>query len=79
MLNDIRVAGLGSWVKIREYGSDEEEVYRIATETNVSENAIGANTRMGQTLLGAKPGDDVTLEGPSGGLKFSVLDVRRAQ
>lgn len=74
--NDQKVA-IGSWVKIKEAGMDEEEIFRIATVTRASANQIAPDNAMGQALLGAAPGDEVTVEGPTGPITFSVLDVGR--
>lgn len=68
---------VGCWVKVKEEGMDEEEVFRIGSVTRPRENQIALDNAMGQALLGAKPGDEVTVEGPTGPIKFAVLKVGR--
>jgi transcription elongation GreA/GreB family factor len=69
---------VGCWVKVKEEGLDEEETFRIGEVTRPRENQIAPDNAMGKALLGAEPGDEVTVEGPVGPIKFSVLDVGRA-
>jgi transcription elongation GreA/GreB family factor len=66
---------MGSWVKVKEEGDDEVEVYRIAGHTNLRQNAIAADNSMGKALLGAKPGDQVTVPGRTNPIKLHVLEV----
>jgi Transcription elongation factor, GreA/GreB, C-term len=66
---------VGSWVKVKENGTNEEEIFHIAGITKPKENQIATDNVMGQALLGAQPGDEVIVEGPTGPVKFSVLDV----
>jgi transcription elongation factor GreA len=69
--------GVGSWVKLVEHGTGDEEVFHIVEtrEVNYLENKIPDDNPMGRVLLGAKPGDDVAVEGPHGTVTYSVLDV----
>jgi transcription elongation factor GreA len=73
--DDTKKASVGSWVKIQEDGMDEEEVFHLARTTNALENTVSPDDAMGQALLGARPGDTVTVQGPVGPIKFSVVDV----
>jgi len=75
--NDEQSVAMGSWVKVREDGDDEVEVYRIASFTNLHQNAIAVDNAMGKALLGAKPGDEVTVPGRSNPIKLHVLEVGR--
>lgn len=75
-LDDTRV-DVGCWVKVKEEGMDEEETFRIGAVTRPRENQIAPDNAMGRALLGAEPGDEVTVEGPTGPIKFAVLDVGR--
>lgn len=68
---------IGCWVKVKEEGMDEEEMFRIGPVTRPGANQIAPDVPMGQALLGAEPGDEVTVEGPAGPIKFEVLDVGR--
>ena len=69
--------GIGCWVKVKEEGMDEEEVFRIGPVTRAGQNQIAPDVAMGQALLGATPGDEVTVEGPTGPIKFEVIEVGR--
>jgi transcription elongation factor GreA len=68
---------VGCWVKVREEGMDEEETFRIGSVTRAGENQVAPNVPMGQALMGAAPGDEVTVEGPVGPIKFEVIEVGR--
>ncbi len=68
---------LGCWVKVKEEGMDEEEVFHVDTITRPGKNQIAPDNAMGKALIGAEPGDEVTVEGPTGPIKFAVLDVGR--
>jgi transcription elongation GreA/GreB family factor len=76
--NDNSVS-LGSWVKVKEEGEDDVELYRIASFTDVRQNAIAADNIMGKALLGAKPGDKVTVPGRTSSIKLHVLDVGKEE
>lgn len=69
--------GIGTWVKVVEHGSGDEEVFHIVErrETNLLENKIPPDNPLGRALLGSKPGEDVALDGPNGTVKFSVVEV----
>ena len=77
--NSVGPAAVGTWVKVVEYGSGEEEVFHIveSREANYLENKIPPDNPMGRALLGCQPGEEVALEGPKGTVKFSVLEVGR--
>lgn len=72
-------ATIGSVVKVKEHGTDEEEVFRLANVTKPSINQIAQDNAMGQALIGAQPGDEVTVDGPTGPIRFAVIDVQREQ
>jgi transcription elongation GreA/GreB family factor len=75
--NNDQTVAMGSWVKVQEAGDDEVEVYRIAPFTNVRHNKLAPDNAMGKALLGAKPGDEVTVSGRNSPIKFQVLEVGR--
>lgn len=68
---------IGTWVKVMEKGSRDEEVFHIVNPSDVDylENKIPSNNPMGSALLGAKPGEEVALDGPNGTVRFSVLEI----
>jgi transcription elongation GreA/GreB family factor len=69
-------ATIGSIVKVKEHGMEEEEEFRLGNVTNPDINQIAQDNAMGQALIGAQPGDEVTVDGPTGPIKFAVLDVQ---
>ena len=72
---------VGTWVKLVEHGSGDEEIFHIvkSREVNYLENKIPGDNPMGRALLGAKPGEDVVVDGPHGMVTFSVLEVGQLQ
>jgi len=74
--NGQQAATIGSVVKVKEHGMDEEEIFRLGEVTKPTDNQIAPDNPMGQALLGAQPGDEITVNGPTGPIKFAVLDVR---
>jgi transcription elongation GreA/GreB family factor len=72
-----QAATIGSVIKVKEHGMEEEEEFRLADVTKPMDNQVAPDNAMGQALLGAQPGDEVTVNGPTGPIKFSVIDVRK--
>jgi len=74
---DTKTAAIGSWVKVREEGEDETEVFYLVEGrfANVAENRLHPDNPMARVLAGAKPGDEVCMDAPAGQIKFTVLDV----
>jgi transcription elongation GreA/GreB family factor len=68
---------VGCWVKVKEENMDEEETFRIGSVTRPRVNQIAPDNAMGKALIGATPGDEVTVDGPEGPIKFEVLEVGR--
>jgi transcription elongation factor GreA len=66
---------IGCWVKIKEEGMDEAETFQIGKVTRLQDNLIAQDNPLGQALLGAATGDVVTVDGPSGPIKLTVLGV----
>ncbi len=68
---------IGSVVKIWEADLEEEEVYRIvgSQESDPTKGRISNNSPMAQALLGAKVGQTVTVEAPSGEYELKVLEI----
>jgi transcription elongation GreA/GreB family factor len=75
--NEDTKVDIGCWVKVKEEGVDEEETFRIGAVTRPRENQIAPDNAMGKALIGAEPGDKVTVEGPTGPIQFAVLEVGR--
>ena len=70
---------IGTWVKVLEDATGEAEVFHIVEnrETDYLENKISPDNPVGRALLGSKPGEKITIDGPNGSVKFSVLEVGR--
>jgi transcription elongation factor GreA len=70
-------AAVGTWVKVVERGSGDEEIFHIveSNEADYLENKIPPDNPMSRALLGSKPGEEVALDGPNGTVTFSVLEV----
>ena len=66
---------VGCWVKVKDDLFDEEEVFQIAQSTDPKENRIASTSDLGRALIGARPGDEVAVEGPQGTVKFEVLEI----
>jgi transcription elongation factor GreA len=73
------IASLGTWVKVREEGESETEVFYLVEGrfANVAENKLHPDNPMARALAGAKPGDEVCMDAPAGQIKFNVLEVGR--
>lgn len=69
---------IGSTVTVRnKTDGDEPEKYTIvgSTEANPFEGKLGNESPIGKAVLGAKKGDVVTVQSPSGILSYEVLHV----
>ena len=73
------VVSIGCTVKIRDMEYKEEETYRIvgSTEANLLKNKISNESPIGSAIIGAKVGQTVKVETPSGVLKYKVLEIER--
>ncbi len=71
------VVKVGSQVTIVEDGADDEEVYTIvgAAEAKPDEGKISHLSPIGSALLGAKKGEKVRVQTPSGQISFKVKKI----
>ncbi len=71
------VVSVGSQVTIVEDGERDEEVYTIvgAAEANPSEGKISNLSPIGSALIGAKKGEKVRVQTPSGQIVFKVKKI----
>ena len=78
---DMNLVHLGSTVKLFDFDLDEEIEYSIVgtNEVDALSGKISDQSPIGSALLGARKGENVTVETPNGNLKFKVLDVWRAK
>ncbi|MCR5203268.1 MAG: transcription elongation factor GreA [Lachnospiraceae bacterium] len=76
---DANVVNIGSKVVIRDLEEKEDIEYRIvgSTEADILANKISNESPVGRALLGAKKGDVVEVETPTGAvIKYKVLKLK---
>ena len=58
---------------------DEEMEFRLvgSTEANSLEGKISNESPVGKALIGAKKGDTVSVEMPSGVMEYKILEIER--
>lgn len=72
---------IGSWVRVCELGSGDEDVFHIVEirEVDLVNNKIPPENPLSVALLGSKLGEEIAIEGPNGLVRFAVLEVGRRQ
>lgn len=77
---DLDSISIGCKVKILDMEFQEEMEYKIvgSTEANSLKGKISNESPVGKALLGAKTGDVVTVETPTGEFRYQVLDIQRS-
>ena len=75
---DHSVVGLGSFVKVEKNGTEVEYKIVGSNEADPFDNKISDMSPVGKALIGAKKGDVVSLDVPSGSVNLKVLDVYKA-
>ena len=75
---DSEIVGLGSCVKVERNGVETEYKIVGSNEADPFDNKISDMSPVGRALIGAKKGDTVSLEVPSGSVNLKVLDVYKA-
>lgn len=70
-------ARVGSSVRLRDEATGREVSYRLvgATEANLAEGRLSAESPMAQAVLGRRAGDEVVAETPRGERRYAVLAV----
>ena len=70
---------IGTIVKVKDYDMDEEVEYAIvgANEADPFENKISVESPVGAGLIGAKKGQTVQIQVPTGILSFKVLNSQK--
>lgn len=76
----VGVVNLGFTVRAYDYEMEEEVEYAIVgtNEANPLLGRISDRSPIGSAMIGAKVGDEVEVETPSGLLKFKILSVERS-
>ena len=66
-------------IKVYDVEFDEEMEFRIvgSTEANSLEGKISNESPVGKALIGAKKGDTVSVEMPSGVMEYKILEIER--
>lgn len=74
---DKTLVNIGSVVKVKEVGTDDEEEYTIvgSAETDPLEGKISNESPMGSALLGKKVGDIAEVEVPDGTVSFEIVAI----
>lgn len=78
---DVNVINVGSKVKLLDVEFDEELEYKIvgSTEVDCLNGKISNESPVGMALIGAKVGDEVEVEVPSGDMvKYKILEIQKA-
>ena len=72
--------GIGCKVVIYDCEFDEKLEYKIvgSTEANSLTGKISNESPVGKAIIGAKVGDTVTVETPSGELQYKILEIQRS-
>ena len=70
---------LGSTVTVLDEEFDETMVYKIvgSQEANVMERKVSEDSPFGKALMGAKEGDEVTVEAPVGAIVYRIVKIER--
>ena len=70
---------VGTTVRVKDVDTGDEDEYAIvgANESDPYENKISNESPVGAGLLGAKKGQIVTIEIPTGELHYEVLEIKR--
>lgn len=73
------VVFIGATVKIREVGSDEDEIVRLVGESTGIVNAdffeATVNSPFGEALIKARVGETVAVRGPRGIKRFEIKEI----
>lgn len=75
------VISVGSAVRVEDKTKKKEYEYTIvgSNEANPFLGKISDQSPIGEALIGAKPGDTVTVAAPNGERKLTILEVARAK
>ena len=76
---DTKTVQVGNIVEVHDMEFDEDVTYTIvgSTEVDLSQNKISNESPIGSALLGAKKGDIVSANIPSGIAQFKILSIKK--
>ena len=76
---DTDKVGLGTTVKIKYLEEDDEEIeeYRIvgSKEADPSNNKVSNESPLARGIMGAKVGDECTVESPNGSYRVEIVEI----
>ena len=77
---DLERINIGCKVKILDVEYNDELEYKIvgSTEANSLKGKISNESPVGKALIGAKVGDTINVETPSGVFQYKVLEIQRS-
>ena len=75
------IVGIGNAVRVFDMEYEEEDTYTVvgATEADPKKLRVSTESPIGQALMGAKVGEVVEAQTPSGLLKLRVLEISRGK
>ena len=73
------VIGLGCTIKVQDLETGDEELYAIvgSQEADPMHHAISEDSPFGKALMGAKEGDEVSVDAPVGTIVYRVVKIER--
>lgn len=76
---DLNTISVGCKVKVHDMEYNEDMEFKLvgSTEANSLQGKISNESPVGKALIGAKMGDIVDVEMPSGVMQYKVLDIQR--
>lgn len=76
---DLGTISVGCKVKVHDMEYNEDMEFKLvgSTEANSLQGKISNESPVGKALIGAKMGDIVDVEMPSGVMQYKVLDIQR--
>ncbi len=78
---DAGVVSMGSYVKVKMVATGADKEYSIVAPNQVApmQGLISDQSPVGKALIGARAGDEVSFEAPSGTVRMKVIEVSRAK
>lgn len=78
---DAGVVSMGSYVKVKMVATGAEKEYSIVAPNQVApmQGLVSDQSPVGMALVGARAGDEVSFEAPSGTVRMKVLEVSRSK
>jgi transcription elongation factor GreA len=73
------VVFLGCTVKMREHGTDDEDLYKLVGEASpqppLDYIEVTSTSPMGEAMLKARVGDEIRVNAPRGVKRFTILEI----